>query len=51
MADKQAKDWDKTLFNLDKFLAFMPPNGTSSALVLSETILNLWIPKYPFLYK
>ena len=40
MADKQAKDWDKTLFNLDKFSTFMPPNGTNSALALREIILN-----------
>ena len=43
MADKQAKDWAKTIFNLDKFFSFIPPKGTSSFLDRSDKILNFWM--------
>ena len=40
MADKQAKDCDRTVFNLDKFFSFIPPKGTNSVLDLKDKILN-----------
>ena len=49
MADKQAKDWDKTLFNLDKFFSFIPPKGANSVLDRRDKILNFWTPRCPVL--
>ena len=40
MADKQAKDCAKTIFNLDKFFSFIPPKGTNSFFDRSDKILN-----------
>ena len=49
IADKQAKDFDITEFNLPKFSLLIPPNGTNSFFDLSDKMLNFCIPRHPFL--
>ena len=49
MADKQANEFDLTIFNLQRLFLFIPPKGTSSIFDFIEKILNFCTPKKPFL--
>ena len=45
IADKQAKDFDKTFFILHKFFSLIPPRGISSVFDRIYILLNLCTPK------
>ena len=49
MIDKQAKDSHLTMFNFFRLNSSIPPKGINFCLVLIDRILNLFIPRKPFL--